>query len=595
MKERIKKNKKFRIKLIILMIAIVLLLAASVYTVFIKPNLSTETYVYKEETVKYGDLILGIMESGSLTLGESSVKYELELDFDDEDSDEDEEDEEADEVKYLEIEEVFVVSGQRISEGDELFSFTQDSVKSVRRRLNAALAEAQIALSEAQTDYNISLISAQSTYDSSVIAGQRAETDYQAALTGSAERINNLEGQIKLLELEITQAQEMLADEDLLDSYEDAKTAYTQAKNIYEDTDLHNATAYTSNLSDYQEAEKQLEQIEEEVQGYQETIIDNQTEIEKIREEIEQAKKNQVLENQQARNTYESAKLEGELAEDIYNYSTESLSNAVTQAQTDLDEIQSLVDKFEDFVGEDNIIYAKEAGLVVNVVYEAGDELEVTGVMLSYATEDNYTVSIDVSEEDIAAVKIGDQVDIVFTAYPDQTWTGTINSITTTATADHSSTISYPIDIQVEGDTSLLYGGMTADVTFVTDSATNVLYVSKKAVFEEDGVTYVYRQAANGDMEKTEVETGFSDMSSIEIVSGLEEGDIVYIKSIINTSEAGNSGFKETSNIDSDEENTEDFPFEGGQMPDENREIPERDENFSGGNGAGPGNMGGMP
>ncbi len=541
MKERIKKDKKFRIKLIIFIAAIVLLLAASVYTVFIKPNLNTETYVYKEETVGRGDLILGIMESGSLTLGESSVMYELDLDFDDEDSDEEEDDEDDDEeeIRYLEIEEVFVVSGQRISEGDQLFSFTQDSVASVRRRLNAALAEAQIALSEAQTDYNISLISAQSTYDSSMIAGQRAEADYQAALTGSAEKVNSLEGQIRLLELEITKAQEMLADEDFLDSYEEAKIAYTQAKNIYEDTDLHNATAYTSNLSDYQEAEKQLEQIEEEIQGYQETIVDNQAEIEKIEKEIEQAKENQVLENQQAQNTYESAKLEGELAQDIYNYSTESLSNAVTKAQTDLDEIQDQVDKFEDFVGEDNIIYAKEAGLVVSVVYEAGDDLETAGVMLSYATEDNYTVSIDVSEEDIAAVKIGDQVDIVFTAYPDQAWKGTINSITTTATADHASTISYPVDIQVEGDTSLLYGGMTADVTFVTDSATDVLYVSKKAVFEEDGATYVYRQSENGSMEKTEVETGFSDMSSVEIVSGLEEGDIVYIKSLINTSEAG--------------------------------------------------------
>lgn len=297
MKERIKKDKKFRIKLIIFIAAIVLLLAASVYTVFIKPNLNTETYVYKEETVGRGDLILGIMESGSLTLGESSVMYELDLDFDDEDSDEEEDDEDDDEeeIRYLEIEEVFVVSGQRISEGDQLFSFTQDSVVSVRRRLNAALAEAQIALSKAQTDYNISLISAQSTYDSSMIAGQRAEADYQAALNGSAEKVNSLEGQISLLELEITEAQEMLADEDFLDSYEDAKIAYTQAKNVYEDTDLHNATAYTSNLSDYQEAEKQLEQIEEEIQGYQETIVDNQAEIEKLKKRSNRQRKIRCL------------------------------------------------------------------------------------------------------------------------------------------------------------------------------------------------------------------------------------------------------------------------------------------------------------
>ena len=69
MKEKWKKDKKFRRNCILAGLALVVLLGASVYTLFIQPNLSTETYVYKEETVVRGDLILGIMESGSLSLG----------------------------------------------------------------------------------------------------------------------------------------------------------------------------------------------------------------------------------------------------------------------------------------------------------------------------------------------------------------------------------------------------------------------------------------------------------------------------------------------------------------------------------------------
>ena len=69
MKERWKKDKKFRRSCISACLALVILLGACVYTLFIQPNLSTETYVYKEETVVRGDLILGIMESGSLSLG----------------------------------------------------------------------------------------------------------------------------------------------------------------------------------------------------------------------------------------------------------------------------------------------------------------------------------------------------------------------------------------------------------------------------------------------------------------------------------------------------------------------------------------------
>ena len=544
MKEKWRKDKKFRRNCILAGLALVILLGACVYTLFIHPNRSTETYVYKEETVARGNLILGIMESGSLSLGESAVMYELDLELDDEESEEngDEESEDEDEgentSKYLEIEEVYAVSGQRILKGDVLFKLKEDSVKAVERKLESALTEAKITLSNAQTEYEISMLSAKSAYDSSVKEGSRAAAAYQVAITAGGERIKGLEGEIRMLELEIAMAQEKLTDEDLLDSYEEAKAAYTSSKSRYEETDLHNSTAYTSNLSDYQQAKSQLETLEEELQGYRDTITDNQVEIEKKRKEIEEAGAVQSLDNQKAENEYQSASLSGELAKEIYGYSVDSLSDAVIRAQNELDEIQMKMDAFREFVGEDNCIYAPEDGLVTGVFSEAGDKLTDIGAMLTYAKENEYTVNIDVSEEDVAAISVGEHVELSFGAYPEQTWEGVIISITTTAASEYASTISYPVTILVQGDTSLLYGGMAADVTFVTDSVEDVLYVSKKAVFEEDGLNYVYKKDAKGNGSearvKTQVETGFSDTASIEILSGLEEGDVVYIESIMN-------------------------------------------------------------
>ena len=273
MKEKLRKDKKFRRNCILVGLALVILLGACVYTLFIHSNRSAETYVYKEETVARGNLILGIMESGSLSLGESAVMYELDLELDEEENeengDEESEDEDEDEntSKYLEIEEVYAVSGQRILKGDVLFKLKEDSVKAVERKLESALTEAKITLSNAQTEYEISMLSAKSAYDSSVKEGSRAAAAYQVAITAGGERIKGLEGEIRMLELEIAMAQEKLTDEDLLDSYEEAKAAYTSSKNRYEETDLHNSTAYTSNLSDYQQAKSQLETLEEELQG----------------------------------------------------------------------------------------------------------------------------------------------------------------------------------------------------------------------------------------------------------------------------------------------------------------------------------------
>ena len=546
--ERLRCDKKFRKKMILFAGILLLLLLACLYTLMIRPARSRENYVYKEEAVNRGDLVLGIMESGSLSFTEKEVAYDLDLsliyDDDESDSDDDEEDDE-DADKYLEIDQVYVVSGQQVTEGDALFSLTESSVAAVRRKISAALAEAEISLSTVQTEYETSLISAKSTYDSSVKKGNRASEEYQAAVSQSSAKITGLEGEIELLTLEITQAQEALADEDFLESISEAQTAYTSAKNIYEDTDVHNTTAYISNLNAYEQARETLDQLLTQKDTYENTITDNQSEIEKKQKELQSAQTDKVLDDQQAKNDYNSAVLSGELAQDIYDYSTESLQDSVTQAQSTYDELQQLLDDFDAFAGEDGIVYAPEDGLLISVNCEEEEELTGESTLLTYTTRDD-TVSIDVSEEDIAAISVGSSVEIVFTAYPEETYEGTVLSITTTAASDYAATISYPVLIRVEGDTGKLYGGMTADVTFVIDSVEDVLYVSRKAVFEEDGKTCVYRKTESGGMETVEVGTGFTDMSHVEIKSGLSEGDTVYLKSLMTTGSEEFTGKEET-------------------------------------------------
>lgn len=538
--EKIKeiKNKK-RLRNIMIAAAVFLLLTgASIYTVFIKPNLETEQYVYIEESVQKGDLILGIMESGSLSLEETTLDYTLELDTDEEEDSSDDEEEEEDSVKYLEVEEVYAVSGKRIEEGEALFKLTDKSVDAVRKKLTTLLTEAKIALSEAETEYKIELLQAKSTYDTSILASNRARSSYNASSAKTQESINGLSGDIKILEAEIDYYTEQLAEESLWEALTEAETAYTSAKNIYEDTDVHNATAYAGNYADYKSAEEQLQSIQGQIDELKESIEENQKSIAEKQQEMAEAQNGLEIESLTNESAYNSAVLGGELAQDIYNYTVSSLEEAVNTVQNESEKAQNNLEELNSFVGEDGIIYADGAGLVTSVSYTEGDDLVNTGAMLSYVKENAYTVSIDVSEEDISAIKVGDTVDIVMTAYQEETYAGTVTSITTTATSDYAATVSYPVTIRIEGNTAKLYGGMTAEVTFVTDSVSEVLYVSRKAVQEIDGKYYVYTKGSGGSRKLTEVITGFTDGTSIEIISGLSEGDTVYIESRIRGSEA---------------------------------------------------------
>lgn len=56
--------------------------------------------------------------------------------------------------------------------------------------------------------------------------------------------------------------------------------------------------------------------------------------------------------------------------------------------------------------GEDGTVYAPEDGLLISVNCEEEEELTGESTLISYTTRDD-TVSIDVSEEDIAAISVG--------------------------------------------------------------------------------------------------------------------------------------------------------------------------------------------
>lgn len=535
MKKR-KMTKKMKIQLICAAVIVVVLIIASLYTVVIQPRQSKETYAYKEETVVRGDVVQGVTETGQITMGETYITYDIDIttDEDDEDSDDssDDEDDEEEEINYLEIGQVFVTTGQRIAEGDPLFSITEKSREAVMKKLSRTVTEKEIALSEAKAEYDSSMLEAKSTYDSSMVTANSASAQLNATTTQLTEEMNGLYTENAILELEIKQCQEKLIDEDFMESLSDALTAYEKAKEKYEETDAHSTTAYNANYSSYASAKSTYDNLLSQQTQWQNTIDENLETINANNARI--MEKQSILEAKQADadNAYQLDKAEGELAADIYNFTKESLLDSVDTAQQEYDSALETLNALQEFVGDDGVIYADGAGLVTAVAYEEGDELVRTGTMLSYVKEADYTVSVDVSEEDIAGISIGDSVRVIMEAYPDEEYAGTVQSVTTTKTSDYANTVSYPVNILIQGDTTKLFGGMTAEITFVNELVSDVLYVSRKAIVKEEGKTYVY--VGEGEEKRMqEVTTGFENSTLVEIKEGLSEGDIIYIRSSV--------------------------------------------------------------
>lgn len=525
-RRRIKKN------LIKLVIVAAIICAGIMGFIYWKNSQSGDEtgYVYKETTVQHGDMNQGIEESGTVTLDETDISYDLTTTTDDDDDDSDDSDDDDDDSSYLKIEDVYAVQGQRISEGDKLFKLTDNSVKSVRRILEANVSDAAVTLAEAQSSYSLDSQTAANTKSNSETAASVAEDNYQTTIAELQNELDSYTKENDVLQRDIEICQSNLTDDDFNDAYDTLNLKLTSAENLYNSTDANNVDAYNANKTAYETALSNVQTYEDQIATWNETInsdmeqvAENEIAMSTLQEKIDY--KTKAAEGEKT-----SAQLAGTLASSTYNNTVNSLSETVTEAQTAYDEAEQELEDFNAFVGDDGIIYSDGAGLVIEVNYEAGDELETDGVMLSYAKDDGYTISVDISEEDIPSVSVGEDVSISFTAYSDETYSGTVTVIGTSASDNHSTTVSYPVTIEIDGDTDKLYGGMTADVTFVTDSIEDVLYVSTKAIVEDGDSKYVYTKSGD-DYELTPVTTGFEDNSNTQITDGLSEGDTVYIRS----------------------------------------------------------------
>lgn len=162
---------------------------------------------------------------------------------------------------------------------------------------------------------------------------------------------------------------------------------------------------------------------------------------------------------------------------------------------------------------------------------------DVTAFTLS--PDETMNLSISVDELDILSIAEGQSADIIFDALENQTFTGTVTSISGTASVN-GGVAKYTVEIEMEKDDNMRIG-MNASATIKVEDAEDILLIPSAALQERGDSTFVYTgQSEDGTLtDEVEVETGLSDGSNVEITSGLSEGDTVYYTRTISDSQSG--------------------------------------------------------
>lgn len=168
-------------------------------------------------------------------------------------------------------------------------------------------------------------------------------------------------------------------------------------------------------------------------------------------------------------------------------------------------------------------------GVVTKVDIEVGEMTKANTTVASVESEGKFQIEVDIYEEDIPLIDIGNLVDIKIVAFPDEALKGRVVS-TNPAEKIVDGVVYYEVEVSFNEERSGLKTGMTADVIIQTDSRENVLVVSKDAVQKRNGVRKV-EILRNGIIEEQEIKVGLEGSDNLfEVVSGLNEGDEVIVE-----------------------------------------------------------------
>jgi len=190
---------------------------------------------------------------------------------------------------------------------------------------------------------------------------------------------------------------------------------------------------------------------------------------------------------------------------------------AVEQAQLRLEKAR-LVTSFDGVVAQVNV---KEGEIA------ASGAPAVVLVDLS-----RFRIEVEVDELDVRSVSVDQEVIVTLDALPDVQLFGRVEAIAPTA-FQGGGVVSYFVTVGLEESDAPVREGMSATAGIITQRLENVLVIPNRALRLDRETSKLYTERLVLGMPKeVEVEIGFRDEQVSQVLSGLDEGDTVIIRSV---------------------------------------------------------------
>ena len=451
---------------------------------------ATEEPAVQTAVVRTGSIVISASGSGDIIPAQ-----EVELGFE----------------KSGRVSEVFVKVGDKVKSGDPLASLVSaDSSTTLAlkvRNAELALLQAQQKLDDLNTpvDNNLAISQTEAQLAQAQVDLLAAQDDVSSAEYALNSLVNG-RGNAQLIAE--AKAKLVLAEE-----------KYNNSKQRYDNTpgDPNEDAGKAQALADMEGAKRDYQKAQSSVNWYLGTPSD---------QEISEA--NAAIALAQANVANLNAKvvdLETQI-EDLKNSSQDSTEIAIAEAQVASAQAEL------DSVKEDQqtqTLTATMDGIILAVDTQVGASIG-TNPFITLADLSLPMLEVFVDETDLNQIGVDYQIEVVFDALPDQTFTGKVISIDPSLAQEGNVLAVRAVAQLDEGSFAkpqTLPIGMSASVEVIGSKAENVLLVPVEAVRELSPGSYGVFVMENGQPKLHIVEVGLMDYTSAEIKSGLQLGDIV--------------------------------------------------------------------
>ncbi len=180
---------------------------------------------------------------------------------------------------------------------------------------------------------------------------------------------------------------------------------------------------------------------------------------------------------------------------------------------------------------EDTTLKSPVDGQVVQIGKRVGEIVQsmLQDPVITLLPASPFEIEVDIYEEDVAKMNIGNLVDISLVAFPEKILKGRVISINP-AEEIIEGVVYYEVSISFDDPPAGVRPGMTVDLLIRTASRENVLVVPEEAIKEKNGKATV-EVLIDETFKEREIEIGLRGSNDVvEVSSGLKEGEHVILR-----------------------------------------------------------------